>query len=42
MRGGIVLSDGELLLPLCDPPFYKRIFTVRSRDKMADHFYPRD
>lgn len=32
MRGGIVLPDGGLLLPLCDPPFYRRIFTVRSRD----------
>jgi hypothetical protein len=32
MRGGIVLPDGELLLPLSDVPFYRRIFTVRSRD----------
>jgi len=33
MRGAVVLPDGELLLPLCDPPFYQRIFTVRSRDE---------
>jgi hypothetical protein len=32
MRGGLVLPDGELLLPMCDPPFYRRIFTVRSRN----------
>lgn len=32
MRGGVVLPGGELVLPLCDPPFYRRIFAVRSRD----------
>jgi hypothetical protein len=31
-RGAVVLPDGDLLLPLCDPPFYERTFTVRSRD----------
>jgi hypothetical protein len=32
MRGAVVLPDGDLLLPLSDPPCYQRIFTVRSRD----------
>lgn len=32
MRGGVVLPDGEILLPLCDVPHYARIFLVRSRD----------
>lgn len=32
MRGGIVLSDGEILLPLNDIPDFCRIFIVRSRD----------
>jgi hypothetical protein len=32
MRGGVVLPDGEVLLPLSDIPHYERIFLVRSRD----------
>lgn len=32
MRGGVVLPDGEVLLPLSDIPRYERIFLVRSRD----------
>lgn len=32
MRGGAVLDDGEILLPLSDIPHYRRIFLVRSRD----------
>lgn len=32
MRGGVVLPDGEIILPLSDVPHYARIFLVRSRD----------
>jgi hypothetical protein len=32
MRGAVVLSDGEILLPLSDVPLYERVFLVRSRD----------
>jgi hypothetical protein len=32
MRGCAVLTDGTLLLPLSDVPFYRQIFIVRSRD----------
>jgi hypothetical protein len=32
MRGGLVLPDGEILLPLSDIPRYERVFVVRSRD----------
>jgi hypothetical protein len=32
MRGGVVLPDGEILLPLSDVPHYARIFLLRSRD----------
>jgi hypothetical protein len=32
MRGAALPPDGDLLLPLCDPPYYRRTFTVRSRD----------
>jgi hypothetical protein len=32
MRGGFVLPNGEILLPLSDIPRYERIFVVRSRD----------
>ena len=31
MRGGVEI-DGEILLPLCDVPNYRQVFTVRSRD----------
>lgn len=30
MRGGLVLPDGDVVLPLSDVPSYSRIFTVRS------------
>lgn len=32
MRGGLVLRDGSVLLPLSDVPHYRRVFTVRSGD----------
>jgi hypothetical protein len=32
MRGGVVLPDGDILLPLSDVPHYARIFLLRSRD----------
>lgn len=32
MRGGVVLPDGALLLPLSDIPSYRRVFVVRSED----------
>jgi hypothetical protein len=32
MRGGLVLPDGAVLLPLSDVPHYRRVFTVRSED----------
>jgi hypothetical protein len=32
MRGGLVMRDGEIVLPLCDVPHYARVFVVRSRD----------
>lgn len=32
MRGGVVLPDGSVLLPLSDVPHYARVFTVRSHD----------
>lgn len=32
MRGGVVLDDGSVLLPLSDVPHYARIFLVRSGD----------
>jgi hypothetical protein len=32
MRGGLVLSRSDVFLPLCDVPFYRRIFAVRSSD----------
>ena len=32
MRGAVELPGGEVLLPLCDVPDYRRIFVVRSPD----------
>lgn len=32
LRGGVVLADGTILLPLCDCPAYRRVFLLRSRD----------
>ena len=32
MRGGVVLPDGALVLPLCDIPDYRRVFALRSED----------
>ena len=32
MRGGVVLDDGTVVLPLCDVPDYRRVFVVRSED----------
>jgi hypothetical protein len=32
MRGGIILDDGEIVLPLSDVPHYRSVFVVRSRD----------
>ena len=32
MRGGVVLDDGTVVLPLCDIPEYRRVFVVRSDD----------
>ena len=32
MRGGVVLPDGTIVLPLCDIPDYRRVFVVRSDD----------
>jgi hypothetical protein len=32
LRGGVVLADGEILLPLTDPPHYARVFLIRSHD----------
>ncbi|WP_421726192.1 exo-alpha-sialidase [Bauldia sp.] len=32
MRGGVVLADGTILLPLCDVPHYRAVFVVRSTD----------
>ena len=35
MRGGVVLPDGAILLPLGDIPDYRRVFVVRSEDAGA-------
>ena len=32
MRGGVVLPDGTIVLPLCDIPAYQRVFVLRSQD----------
>ena len=32
MRGGVVLPDGAVVLPLCDVPDYRRVFALRSAD----------
>lgn len=32
LRGGVVLDDGGVLLPLCDCPAYRRVFVLRSCD----------
>ena len=32
MRGGVVLLDGAVVLPLCDVPDYRTAFVVRSED----------
>ena len=32
MRGGVVLDDGTVVLPLCDIPDFRRVFVVRSTD----------
>lgn len=32
LRGGVAFPGGEVVLPLCDPPHYARVFLVRSRD----------
>jgi hypothetical protein len=32
MRGGVVLQDGTVVLPLCDVPDYRQVFAVRSQD----------
>ncbi|MBI2719091.1 MAG: exo-alpha-sialidase [Rhizobiales bacterium] len=32
MRGAAELDDGRLILPLCDVPNYRRVFTVESSD----------
>jgi hypothetical protein len=33
MRGGVVLDDGTIVLPLCDIPHYERVYVVRSPDR---------
>lgn len=32
MRGGVVLPDGAIILPLGDVPAYRRVFALRSED----------
>ena len=32
LRGGVVAAGGHILLPLTDPPFYRHVFLIRSRD----------
>lgn len=32
MRGGVVMPDGAIVLPLGDVPAYQRVFVVRSKD----------
>lgn len=32
MRGGVVLPDGAVVLPLCDVPDYRTVFVVRSEN----------
>ncbi|MGD9510541.1 MAG: sialidase family protein [Geminicoccaceae bacterium] len=32
MRGGVVLPDGTVVLPLCDVPEYRRVYVLRSAD----------
>ncbi|MCX8102124.1 MAG: glycoside hydrolase [Geminicoccaceae bacterium] len=32
LRGGVVLGDDTILLPLCDCPAYRRVFALRSTD----------
>ncbi len=32
LRGGVVLADGTILLPLVDCPAYRRVFALRSAD----------
>ena len=32
MRGGIQLSNGDVLMPLSDVPLYRTVFVVRSKD----------
>lgn len=32
LRGGLLAANGDLLLPLTDPPHYSRVFLIRSRD----------
>lgn len=32
MRGGVVLPDGMVVLPLCDVPEYRRVYVLRSVD----------
>lgn len=33
LRGGVVLADGTILLPLADCPAYRRVFLLRSEDE---------
>lgn len=32
LRGGVFAANGDLLLPLTDPPHYRSVFLIRSRD----------
>jgi hypothetical protein len=33
MRGGVQLSEGKIILPLCDVPQYEKVFIVASNDE---------
>ncbi len=33
LRGGLFAANGDLLLPLTDPPHYRSVFLIRSRDQ---------
>ncbi|MDA0338234.1 MAG: sialidase family protein [Proteobacteria bacterium] len=41
MRGGATLSNGTILLPLCDVPHYRRVFVIQSNDNGASWSAPR-
>ena len=32
LRGGLIAANGDLLLPLTDPPHYRSVFLIRSSD----------